>query len=239
MAATAAASLPASWLGRRDVVRAEYTLPFNESDITYFFPLYIQTVAHLGFFPLNITADAADLCLVHLSDLCASWRHRRHCSQPARPPREPSGPRWGATVCRNACVWSPLSNSVIPAATPASAFSVPSCIPIPQGSTVTMSSSPKRKAVSRITGFELGGQMRVSLQRTGPHCHPSSIASAPRLSASTAKPKPNSTPRPHVRNRRSVANLNTLTYIVINAKALKRVRKTNRDLLTPKGSLAA
>jgi hypothetical protein len=38
--------------------------------------------------------------------------------------------------------------------------------------------------------------------------------------------------RPHVRNRRSVANLNTLTYLVINAKALKRVRSTNRQLLT-------
>jgi hypothetical protein len=34
-----------------DVVLAEYTLPFNENDITCFFPLYIRTVATLGFFP--------------------------------------------------------------------------------------------------------------------------------------------------------------------------------------------
>src|SRR6266566_2950927 len=45
--------------GYGDVVLAEYTLPFNENDITYFVPLYIRTVATLGFFPTHITADAA------------------------------------------------------------------------------------------------------------------------------------------------------------------------------------
>jgi hypothetical protein len=33
--------------------------PESENDITYFVPLYIQTVATLGFFPTHITADAA------------------------------------------------------------------------------------------------------------------------------------------------------------------------------------
>jgi hypothetical protein len=33
--------------------------PESENDITYFVPLYIQTVATLGFFPTYITADAA------------------------------------------------------------------------------------------------------------------------------------------------------------------------------------
>src|SRR5207244_1042147 len=42
-----------------DVILAEYTQPFNENDLNYFVPLYIQTVAHLGFFPTHITADAA------------------------------------------------------------------------------------------------------------------------------------------------------------------------------------
>jgi len=42
-----------------DVVLAEYTLPFNENDISYFVPLYLRTVATLGFFPTHITADAA------------------------------------------------------------------------------------------------------------------------------------------------------------------------------------
>src|SRR5258708_388261 len=42
-----------------DVVLAEYTLPFSENDLTYFVPLYIQSVAMLNTFPLHITADAA------------------------------------------------------------------------------------------------------------------------------------------------------------------------------------
>ena len=42
-----------------DVVLAEYTLPFNENDVTSFVPLSIRAVALLDAFPLPITADAA------------------------------------------------------------------------------------------------------------------------------------------------------------------------------------
>jgi hypothetical protein len=45
--------------GYGDIILAEYTLPFNENDITHFFPLYLQTILHLGDFPHNIAADAA------------------------------------------------------------------------------------------------------------------------------------------------------------------------------------
>ena len=38
--------------------------------------------------------------------------------------------------------------------------------------------------------------------------------------------------RPKVRNGRSVANLNTLTSILINAKALQRARAINASLLS-------
>lgn len=38
---------------------------------------------------------------------------------------------------------------------------------------------------------------------------------------------------PLVRNGRSVRNLNTLTYIVINLKALQRARSINSALLAP------
>ncbi len=42
-----------------DVVLAEYTLPFNEADVSYYHPLWQRTVATLGFAPTNVTADAA------------------------------------------------------------------------------------------------------------------------------------------------------------------------------------
>ncbi len=37
--------------------------------------------------------------------------------------------------------------------------------------------------------------------------------------------------RPKVRNGRSVANLNTLIYVVINVRVLKDAKSTNRRLL--------
>src|SRR6266516_6933631 len=42
-----------------DVVLAEYTLPFNEADVTSFRPLFQRTVVALEQFPTYVTADAA------------------------------------------------------------------------------------------------------------------------------------------------------------------------------------
>lgn len=71
-----------------DVVLAEYTQPFNENDITYFLPLYIQSVAHLGGFPTHITADAAFDARSRLSDGCFSRRYCCHPPQLAWPSRQ-------------------------------------------------------------------------------------------------------------------------------------------------------
>jgi hypothetical protein len=43
--------------------------------------------------------------------------------------------------------------------------------------------------------------------------------------------------RPKVHNGRSVANLNTLIYVMINARALQRARSINACLLTLLSSL--
>jgi hypothetical protein len=42
-----------------DVVLAEYTLPFNEDDVTYYRPLYQRAVVATNQFPTHVTADAA------------------------------------------------------------------------------------------------------------------------------------------------------------------------------------
>jgi hypothetical protein len=67
-----------------DVVLAEYAQPFNEGDITYFVPLYIRTVATLGFFPTHITADAAFDGRSRLPHNGASRRHGCRPTQPAQ-----------------------------------------------------------------------------------------------------------------------------------------------------------
>src|SRR5260370_26144551 len=42
-----------------DVVLAEYTLPFNEADVTYYRPLFQRAVIAANQFPTHVTADAA------------------------------------------------------------------------------------------------------------------------------------------------------------------------------------
>ena len=42
-----------------DVVLAEYTLPFNEADVTYYRPLFQRAVVATNQFPTHVTADAA------------------------------------------------------------------------------------------------------------------------------------------------------------------------------------
>jgi len=66
-----------------DVVLAEHTLPFNEGDVSYYLPLYRQTVATLQAFPTYVAADAASSRMVCVSNLCPSWWHRRRSPQSA------------------------------------------------------------------------------------------------------------------------------------------------------------
>jgi hypothetical protein len=79
--------------------------------------------------------------------------------------------------------------------------------------------------------WELGGQMRVSLEREGPLSHA--------IDDQRTRPERINSPskelglkRPKVRNLDSVRHLNTLPYLVINARALRRVRKRNASLLS-------
>ena len=64
-----------------DVVLAEHTQPFNENDITYDRPLYLQTVMALNGFPTYLTADAAFDARSRLRVRRPSGRHRRRATQ--------------------------------------------------------------------------------------------------------------------------------------------------------------
>ena len=81
-----------------DVVLAEFTQPFNEGDVTYYLPVYRQAVVNMGFFPLNITADAAFDARSRLSNRRPSWWYRRYCPQPTRSSPRRVRPRWRAVV---------------------------------------------------------------------------------------------------------------------------------------------
>ena len=73
--------------------------------------------------------------------------------------------------------------------------------------------------------------MRVTLDRQGPlyHAVSNQRTSTERINS---RSKELGIKRPKVRNIHSIRNLNTLTYLVINARALRRVRDLNASLLT-------
>jgi hypothetical protein len=75
--------------------------------------------------------------------------------------------------------------------------------------------------------------MRVTLNRDGPLYRViyNQRTSAERINSQA---KDLGIERPKVRNIRSVSRLNTLTYISINLKVLRRARQINASLLTPK-----
>lgn len=78
--------------------------------------------------------------------------------------------------------------------------------------------------------WELGGRMRVMLDRSDPLSHAISTqrTSAERI---TSQAKELGIERPKVRTIRSVRNLNTLTYLIMNVRALKKAKSINRGLL--------
>src|SRR5207245_9934579 len=79
--------------------------------------------------------------------------------------------------------------------------------------------------------WERGGVMRVTLDRDGPLYHAvyDQRTSTERINS---RSKELGIKRPKVRNIDSIRNLNTLTYLVINARVLRQVRALNASLLT-------
>ena len=73
--------------------------------------------------------------------------------------------------------------------------------------------------------------MRVTLDRDGP-LYKGIYKQRTSTERGNSQSKAAGLERPKVRNIHSVRNLNTLTYLVINARALQRARRLNASLLT-------
>ncbi len=215
-----------------DVVLAEYTQPFNENDITYFVPLYIQTVATLGRFPLHITADAAfdawyvyETC-VHRDGIAAvpKNQHGHPASQRASD---------GVPLCPAGLRMHPTYQFAHTYGYRSQRFRCPLLFPQPSGQSCDHEQFLKGKGCVKDLNWEAGAQMRVTLDRDGPLYQAvyRQRTSAERINSHAKEQF--GLDHPLVRNGLSVRNLNTLTYIVINTKALQRARSLNSALLAP------
>ena len=214
-----------------DVVLAEFTQPFNENDVTYYRPLYLQTLAVLGFFPTHIAADAAfDAWCVYA---CAA----RHGGIAAVPLNQHGHPRFerapdGVPLCPAGWRMHPTYQFAHTRGYCAQRYRCPFLFPEPTGQTCNHEQFTKGQGCVKDMNIELGGQMRVTLDRSSP-LYKAIYRQRTSTERINSQAQALGIERPKVRNGRSVRTLNTLTYLVINAKALQRARSINTRLLAP------
>ena len=210
-----------------DVVLAEYTQPFNEGDVTYALPLYWQTVHTLGGFPTHLTADAAyDAWYIYQRSALQGGiaaiplnAHTRTTFDPDGVPRCPKGLRM-----------HPTSRFAHTNGYHAQRYRCPLLFPQPTGQTCDHEQFTKGKGCQKDINDEVGGRARVLLDRSGP-LYQAVYHQRTSCERINSQAKALGIERPKVRNARSVHTLNTLTYLVINAKALVRATSINSALL--------
>jgi hypothetical protein len=217
-----------------DVVLAEYTQPFNEGDVTYFRPLYQQTVIALDQYPTHVTADAAfDAWYVYES----AARHGGIGAVPLNQHSATSSQRDADATprCARGLRMIPTYQFDHTYGYRAQRFRCPLLFPEKTEATCDHEQFAKGKGCVKDVNWELGGIQRVTLDRNGPLYH-AVYTQRTCCERINSQAKELGIEHPKVHNGRSVANLNTLIYLVINVRALHRAKSINAGLLSfPKG----
>lgn len=205
-----------------DVVLAELTQPFDQQDLSYYHPLYQQVTATLGHRPTNVAADAA-FDAWHVYQTCAE--HGGIAAIPlnlrgqAPPDRLPDGtPRCGAGH-----PMVPFSRYQHEDGYQVQRYGCPLLRPHPTGAGCAHPAFQRGPGCVKVANQEAGGLQRATLDRHSAAYHTiyRQRTAAERLnSQATAL----GIERPKVRNGQSVRRLNTLTYLLINLRALQRLR---------------
>lgn len=212
-----------------DVVLAEWTQPFNCHDITYFRPLYGKAVLALDAFPIHMTADAAfDAWYVY--DPAA-----RHGGIGAIPKnqhghREVSRDPDGVPRCARGLRMVPQFQFNHPSGYRAHHFACPLLFPQANGEACEHEQFLKGKGCVKDLNWEPGGLMRALLDRESP-LYKAVYTQRTSCERINSQARALGIERPHVRNQRSVATLNSLIYLIINGRALERAKSINRGIL--------
>ena len=212
-----------------DVVLAEYTQPFNEGDVTYFRPLYQRTAVALQAFPTHVTADAA------FDAWCVYEAAARHGGIAAVPknghghseiPRDPDG----VPHCAKGLRMTPRFAFQHSNGYRAQRFGCPLLFPTPTGEACERLSSNHGQGCHKDPNWEAGGLMRVLLDRSSP-LYKAVYTQRTSCERINSQAKELGIERPRLRNQRSIANHNTLIYLIINVRALQRAISINKGIL--------
>jgi hypothetical protein len=212
-----------------DVVLAEFTQPFNENDVTYYRPLYYQTVVALNRFPTSLTADAAfDAWYVHQDALRLGGIAAVPLNQHGHPVYKRDTD--GVPLCPIKLRMQPTYQFDHTYGYRAQRFRCPLLFPARTGTTCQHEQFTKEKGCVKDVNWERGGQARVTLDREGPLYH-AIYTQRTCCERINSQAKELGIERPKVRHDRSVANLNTFIYLIINVRALAKAKSINRGLL--------
>lgn len=210
-----------------DVMLAEYTRPFNAADVTYYRPLYEQTVLTLNHFPTSIAADTAyDFWYVYETVAhgpgIAAIPLNRHGHEDV--PRDPDG----TPYCCAGLRMQPTFQFRHTNGYRCVRYRCPLLFPDRTGEHCEHQQFAKGKGCVKDINIEKGGLMRALLDRTSPLYHAvydrrtacERINSQPKLSASN-DPK----------CAMAAPSLTSIPYLIINGRALARAKSINKGLL--------
>jgi hypothetical protein len=201
-----------------DVVLAEWTQPFNHQDVTWFHPLFAQTVAVLGRRPTNVAADAA-FDAWHVYQTCAAHGGLAAIALNQRRPAPPFT-AVGHPLCSAGQVMTPTSVFAHEDGFPAQRYQCPLLRPVRTGVTCD---DPRfaNGGCTKSVNLTPGGQMRRTLDRRG-----AAYRAIYRQRTTAERINSQATAlgieRPKVRRAAGVQRLSTLTYVLINLRALQR-----------------
>jgi hypothetical protein len=218
--------------GWGEFVLAEFTQPFNRGDTTYFFPLMADVERRLGFCPPFGAMDAAfDAFYIYEYFDNAEGFAAVPFSVKAKAKRvfDPDG----LPLCK-AGLSMPLKSTFISRTTSLiehekGAYVCPLCFPEPTGQSCPIDDPHWPKGGCKTTlATSIGARIRHQLDRD-------SDAYKELYKQRTATERINALAtdlgieRPKLRNGAAIANLNTLIYVLLNLRALQRVRVKKRN----------
>ncbi len=213
-----------------EVVHAESTLPFNAADVSYYRTLFDHSVLALGAYPTHVAADAAyDFWYVYQTIAAtgpgiAAIAPNDHGQQRVR--READG----TPYCSKGLLMAASYRFRHSRGYAAQRFRCPLLFPDKTGQSCDHEQFTKGKGCVKDVNMEKGGLMRSLIDRDSPLYHAvySQRTGAERINS---RAKELGIERPKVRNIRSVRNLNTLIYLVLNVRTLAKARSINKGLL--------
>ena len=223
--------------GWGEFVLAELTLPFNEPDVAYFSPLMAETERRLGFRPTYAALDAA-------YDAFYVYEHFHQEGKPieagfaAVPLSKRGGKRrqfddQGLPLCE-AGLAMPLKLTFTCKTTRVEhergRYACPLLFPDPTGEVCPIGHRKWPKGCVTTMATSVGARIRHQLDREG-DLYKDVYNQRTATERINAQAKELGIERPRLRNGRAIANQNTLIYVLINLRALHRVRQKKRETI--------